>query len=70
MSNKEYNEYKLITTLSYLKYIKHIEIQIIGKGYDDLVLNINFHQSLVAVRVFRTLLLKVVMLLFLLYILQ
>ena len=39
MSNKEYNEYKLITTSSYLKYIKHIEIQIIGKIYEDLVFN-------------------------------
>ena len=39
MSNKEYNEYKLITTSSYLKYIKHIEIQIIGKIYKDLVFN-------------------------------
>ena len=70
MSNKEYNEYKLITTSSYLKYIKHIEIQIVGKIYNDLVLNIHFHQSLVAVKVFRTLLIKVVMLLFLLYRLQ
>ena len=43
MSIKEYKEYKLITTSSYLKFIKHIEIQIIEKIYDDLVLNIHFH---------------------------
>ena len=70
MSNMEYNEYKLITTSSYLKYVKYIEIQIIEKIYDDLVFNIHFHQLLVAVKVFRTPLLKVVMLLFLLYRLQ
>ena len=51
MSNKEYNEYKLISTSSYLKYIKHIEIQIVGKSYYDLVINIHFLQLLVAVRV-------------------